>query len=173
MIPAFPVRRISLMSNSLTDSVCRALQPSSGTTLVMTVGNSLRSDDGIGPFIAEKLVSTQNLTVIDAGINPENYIDDAIEVKPAKIIIIDAAQFGGSPGEARVIATEHLPQTSLSTHSIPLPVLTSILEEDTQAEVVFLGIQAEKMEWGEGLSSAVQKTGEELSEYINKEYSHA
>ena len=173
MIPAFPVRRISLMSSSLTDSVCKALRPSSGTTLVITVGNSLRSDDGIGPFIAENLVSTHRLKIIDAGINPENIIDDAVDVKPSKIIIIDAAQFGGEPGEARVIEKEHLPQTSLSTHSIPLPVFTSILEEDTQAELIFLGVQAEKMELGEGLSSSVKKTGEELSEYINKEYSHA
>ena len=171
MIPVFPARRIFWMSSSLTDSLCKALQPSSGITLVITVGNSLRSDDGIGPFIADKLISTDRLKIIDAGINPENIIDEAARLKPAKIIIIDAASFGGTAGEAKIISEKHLPQTSLSTHSIPLPVFTSILKEDTGAEIFFLGIQSEKMDLGEGLSSEVKKTGEDISRYINEEYS--
>ena len=95
------------------------------------------------------------------------------QVSFGKIVIIDAADFGGEPGEARIIDKEHLPKTSLSTHSIPLPVFTSILEEDTKAEVFFLGIQAELMKLGEGLTEKVKKTGEEIIEKIKKEFTHA
>lgn len=170
MIPAYHAQHISWMLSSLTDNVCKALGPSSGITLVITVGNSLRSDDGIGPFIFQRLTSAENFKIIDAGIKPENIIDEAVELKPAKIIIIDAASFGGTAGEARIISEEHLPRTSLSTHSIPLPVFTGILKEDTGAEIVFLGIQASSMDLGEGLSSEVKKTGDEIIRFIHQEY---
>ena len=134
--------------------------------LIIAVGNTMRSDDGIGPFIAGHLSNTQDFSILDAGINPENVIDEAVSCKPSRIIIIDAADFQGHPGEARIIDEEHIPQTSLSTHSIPLPVITHILKEDTQAEIIFLGIQPRTMDFGENLTLDVQETGQKIVKVI-------
>lgn len=72
--------------------------------LAITIGNRFRSDDGVGPFIARQIKkSKKNVIVINAEDKPENIIDRAIQLKPCKVIIIDAANFGGMPGEIRLI----------------------------------------------------------------------
>ncbi len=154
------------MSSSLADDVREALSASSGASLLITVGNDFRSDDGVGPYIARGLAGLQGRSVIDAGSKPENVIDDAIAMKPSRIVIIDAADFGGDPGEARIIPRAAIPETTLSTHTIPLPVVTAILEEDTGAEVVFIGIQPASLELGEGLTAEVEKTARKIIEMI-------
>jgi len=42
------------MSNSLTKEILAALNIE-GRTLLVTIGNSFRGDDGVGPFIGEKI----------------------------------------------------------------------------------------------------------------------
>lgn len=156
------------MSNLLTDEARRALEPCcDGATLIITVGNTLRADDGVGPFIGEKLSCPGvRFKLIIAFDRPENVIDDAVNFKPGKIIIIDAADFGGSPGEIRVIPPESIPETSLSTHSFPLRVIAGIMKEDTGAETVFLGIQPKRMDYGEGLSPEVAGAADGIVKYL-------
>ncbi|MBI5700850.1 hydrogenase maturation peptidase HycI [Candidatus Saganbacteria bacterium] len=146
-----------------------------GITLIITIGNSFRSDDGTGPYIFSrceiripKSETSSKYTIINAEDKPENIIDEAIAYKPARTIIIDAADFGGKPGEARIIDQENIPNTTLSTHTFPIPIIAKMLEKDTGSKVVFLGIQPKKIEFGEGLSVDVKKTAEEIIACINK-----
>ena len=132
-------------------------------TLIITIGNSLRSDDGFGPYIAQHFKSTnKNFILLNAEDKPENAIDEAVSIMPEKVLIIDAADFGGSPGEARIIDKDHIPDSTLSTHTFPLKVIAKLLEEDTKAEVYFLGVQPAKVELGEGLSPYVKATGDDI-----------
>ena len=111
-----------------------ALAPG-GRTLVVTLGSALRADDGVGPFVAG-LVKFKNpaFCLIDAGTTPENITHDAINFKPDKIIIIDAARFGGSAVELAVIPLDKINQhTVISTHSFPFGVIFSIIKQDTGA----------------------------------------
>jgi len=106
--------------------------------LVITIGNRFRSDDGVGPFIARQIKkSKKNVTVINAEDKPENIIDRVIQIKPCKVVIIDAANFGGIPGEIRLIEKNNIPDTSLSTHSLSPNILAAIIEADTGADVFF------------------------------------
>jgi hydrogenase 3 maturation protease len=174
------------MSNLLADNLTHLLTPQEFShTLIITVGNCFRADDGVGPYIASGLRQSAKLSVIDAGYTPENVIDQAVRASaqhPAlsdqpvracarRIIFIDAADFGGLPGELRLIDAEHIPQTSLSTHSIPLPVVSRILHEDTKAKIYFIGIQPKSVEHKEGLSSAVKSAADTLIKHINQEFS--
>lgn len=139
-----------------------------GITLVITVGNYLRSDDSVGPYIAGNIHSPRkNLIVLDAGDRPENFIDRAVEANPTKTIIIDAADFGGVPGELRIIPEHVIPDKPLSTHSFPLSIIARLLAEDTGSEVSFLGIQPENMDFGEGLSPKVKSAADEIIKLIN------
>lgn len=140
----------------------------SGLTLVITIGNNLRSDDGVGPYIAGKISSPRkNIIVMNAGDRPENIIDSAVESRPSQTIIIDAADFGGLPGEMRIIPEYAIPDKPLSTHSFPLRIISRLLAEDTGSEVFFLGIQPESMAFGEGLSLKVMRAAEEVIKLIS------
>ena len=127
----------------------------------------------MGPYIAAGLKQTFKLSVIDAGYNPENIIDQATKLRPERIIFIDAADFGGAPGELRLIDAQHIPEVSLSTHSVPLPVISRILNEDTQAKIYFIGIQPKSVEHQEGLSEQVKLAADALIKHINQEFKDA
>ena len=161
------------MSNSLTASVLSALRRYPGHTVFITVGNSLRCDDGVGPYIASQLDSSQDLTVIDAGQNPENVIDAIVELHPRRILIIDAADFGVEPGCAQLVESIHIPESSVSTHAISLKVIARLIEEDTECKVEFLGIQPKSVTFKEELSQEVKQTADEIIKTIRKEFSYA
>ncbi|MDO8804823.1 MAG: hydrogenase maturation protease [Elusimicrobiota bacterium] len=146
------------MSNTLTAEALSALAPGErGETLVITVGNPFRCDDGVGPFIGGRLLGRRlGFRLINAFDRPESAVDEAVGIKPAKVIFIDAADFGGLPGEVKVIAVRSIPESSLSTHSIPLSVVAGIIGEDTRAQTVFLGIQTRNTGYGEELSPEVE-----------------
>jgi len=156
------------MSNSWNAEVREALSPK-GRTLFITLGSALRADDGLGPYLAERVrFSRPDLRLLDAGTTPENIAKTAIDWKPDKVVLLDAAHFGGSPGELRVIPLEAINrQTVLSTHSFPLSVTFSIVREDTGAALVVVGVQAGSLEYKEGLSPEVEAAGAELAAHLN------
>ncbi len=134
-----------------------------GKTIIVTVGNSLRGDDGLGPFVSSKL-KDQNLkfVVIDAGERPENIIEEAVALKPAKVIIIDAANFQGHPGETRIIPSDSINDVVISTHKFPLRAVQNIIEMDSNAKVYFLGVQVKTVELGAVMTNDVKAAAEEI-----------
>ncbi len=144
------------------------MPPASGVTLVITVGNSFRSDDGVGPYIAGGVKFPQNhILILNAGDRPENIIDDAIVIEPKRTIIIDAADFNGIPGEMRLIPESAVPDVIHSTHSFPLNVVSRLIAEDTGSEIYFLGIQHKSMALGEGLSGEVCESAQKIIQIIS------
>jgi hydrogenase 3 maturation protease len=161
------------MSNSLTAEVCSALSIIPGINVIITIGNTLRADDGVGPYIGLLLTSSTRVKIVNAGYTPENIIEQVISLRPAKIIFIDAADFQGAPGEARVIDQEHIPDASLSTHAVPLKVVYHLLLHDTAAMAVMIGIQPQSVDHKEGLSKAVKATADKIIKSINFGVAHA
>lgn len=156
------------MSRSWSDEVKTALAPK-GRTLVITLGSELRADDGVGPYVSAHVrFARPELRLLDAGTTPESVAQTAIDWKPDKIILIDAAHFKGRAGELRVIPLEAINQaTAVSTHSFPLSVTFSIVKEDTGAELVVVGVQAGSLDYREGLSPEAERAAAELSDYFN------
>ena len=157
------------MSNSLTKEIEAALSIE-GRTLLVTIGNSFRGDDGVGPFIADGIHSkNEYLKVISAESTPENIVPDAVAFKPNKIIIIDAANFGGAVGEIRVIPLDKVARyKSLSTHNFPLQVTFGLIMKDTGASLTIIGVQSRKMDYEEKLSPEVEISALNLIDYFNK-----
>jgi len=150
------------MLSLLTDDVIGAITRSP-SLLLITVGNDLRGDDGVGPYIAENLSPSRgDFFLIDAGGQPESILDSAEATGAREVIIIDAADFGGLPGEARLFGIDAIPETTMSTHIFPLPVIARLMEKDMGCRVRFLGIQAATFAFGAPLSEAVKKTADEL-----------
>jgi hydrogenase 3 maturation protease len=107
------------MSNLLNEEVLSALRPE-GRTVMITIGNSLRADDGVGPFIGRRIADQKDFLVLNALMNPEDIVEDAIAYRPGKIVVIDAADFGGSPGEIRTIPLDQIQRYNGFFHP-PLP----------------------------------------------------
>jgi len=129
-----------------------------GKILYAGVGNLLRSDDGVGCYIAEKIKSLS----VNAGENSETIYFETLKHKPDKVIIFDACDFSGKPGEWRFIDPQFIDDMSLSTHKMPLNLVCRLIKEDTGAEVYLAGIQPCSLEPGTELSPAVKKTADLL-----------
>jgi hydrogenase 3 maturation protease len=128
--------------------------------LILCIGNQEGGDDGIGPYIAERLMSKPSLAmVLDCGTIPENYTGVIKREKPKTLILIDAAEMNLSPGEIRIIPKEKIGTMHLSTHAMPLSVLIKYLEKEVP-QIIFIGIQPGSMQGT--LCDPVKKSGDEL-----------
>lgn len=111
--------------------------------VLLCVGNSMMGDDGAGPLLAEKCqaVAQGDWVVIDGGTAPENDVVAIRELRPQRLLLVDATDMGLAPGEIRVIDPDDIAEMfMMTTHNMPLNYLIDQLKEDV-GEVIFLGIQ--------------------------------
>jgi len=137
-----------------------------GKTLVVGIGNPLREDDYIGCYIAENLKDT--VVSFNVEVNPEVFIDDIVSENPDTILIFDAADFGGRPGEVRLIEEGNIDRFTLSSHTIPISFFIHLLKMKTSADIYIIGIQPVSTGYREGLSGIVRKTGDDILKRIKK-----
>ncbi|MCK5118271.1 MAG: hydrogenase 3 maturation endopeptidase HyCI [Candidatus Latescibacteria bacterium] len=123
--------------------------------LLLGVGNTARGDDGVGSLLVRKLTGRIEPCCIDAGIAPENFLEKIVRKKPDTVLIVDAADFGGSPGEIRILEPGQLTSGGLSTHALSLRMACDYLQLSIPVEVHLLAIQPAQTN-SEGLSSPVQ-----------------
>ena len=135
-----------------------------GRVCVLGVGNRYRRDDGAGSLLAERLGQRTNTMVIDAGVVPENYLEKVARSHPDTILIIDAVDFGGTPGEFRILEVEFVGPSVFSTHALSLRMAADFLRARTRAHVALLAIQPSEMGLGAGLSEEVSRAVELLEE---------
>ena len=137
--------------------------------IVLGVGNELKSDDGIGPFIIDKLLSLNiekdNVLFINAQTVPENFTGKIRKENPSHVIIVDACLMGCQPGEIKIVDKEDFASIGISTHSMSLSYFVKYLEKDTDFKVIFVGIEPETMDWGEP-TEKVEKTAYEFIEIL-------
>ena len=137
-----------------------------GRICLLGIGNRYWRDDGVGSRIAAALQSCPDFDVIDAGCVPENYLEVVASKKPDTILMIDATDFGGVPGQVRFLATEHVAQSGLSTHAGSLQMLASYLQARTGAQIALLAIQPAYTRAGESLSPEVSQTARYLQQTL-------
>lgn len=138
--------------------------------IVLGVGNELKSDDGVGPFIVKKLIGedieNDGLMFINAETVPENFTGKIRKENPSHVIIVDACLMGLQPGEIRIVDKNDFADIGISTHSMSLSYFVRYLEKDTDFKVIFVGIEPETMDWGEAPTAEVEKTAYEFMEIL-------
>ena len=134
----------------------------SGRVCVLGVGNRERRDDGVGSLLAERLVGTVEMFPIDAGSVPENYLEKAARWRPDTVLIVDATDFGGVAGEARILDPSQLGPSALSTHALSLRMAADYLTARTGARLALLAIQPADVGRGTELSEGVCEAIERL-----------
>jgi hydrogenase 3 maturation protease len=103
----------------------------------------MMGDDGAGPLLAEMCAAKPagEWRVIDGGSAPENDVAAIRDLRPARLLLVDATDMGLNPGEIRVVNPEDIAEMfMMTTHNMPLNYLIDQLKEDV-GEVIFLGIQ--------------------------------
>jgi hydrogenase 3 maturation protease len=138
-----------------------------GKVVILGIGNALRSDDGAGSCLAESLKAKVPYTVYDAGPTPENYLGKVIKDKPDNIVIIDAADFGGKPGEYREIEGEDLETANLfSTHNASITLTINYLQTHLKADIIILMIQPKTVEFGDKISPEMSVSLKKLEDWF-------
>ena len=133
-----------------------------GRVCLLGIGNRHHHDDAIGPYLAEALESRPDYDVIDAGIIPEDYIETTAKKHPDTILMVDATDFGGEPGEVRLLYPENVAYSGASTHAGSLRMLAEYMHARTHARVALLAVQPADVSDGKGLSPPVSKTLDDL-----------
>jgi hydrogenase 3 maturation protease len=134
-----------------------------GRVVVVGIGNALRADDAAGPMLAEALRCRFPDRVFDVGEVPENYLGPIRRARPDTILLVDAADFGGVPGEVRVVSGDEVGGLALGTHAPPLSVFMEVAAADTGASVRLVAVQVTSTELGRTMSQDVRATVERLA----------
>lgn len=140
---------------------------------IMGVGSVLRSDDGAGMYLIEKLqelTKSDNLLLVAGSTAPENFTGVIKDFAPDTLFIVDAAQMNLPVGEIRVLDTTDINGLSFSTHMLPLPVMLNYLRLEANCEVVCIGIQPENTDMGFAMCEKVKSTVETLARLFAEAY---
>jgi len=151
------------METQLRDQLIHFIE---GHVCLLGIGNRYHHDDAVGPYLAEALESRRDYDVIDAGINPEDYIEMTAGKHPDTILMVDATDFGGEPGEVRLLYPEHVSYAGASAHAVSLRMLAEFLQARTHARIGLLAVQPADVSNGKGLSPPVSKTLDDLLDVL-------
>ena len=138
-----------------------------GKVVILGIGNTLQSDDGIGSLLAGWLKDKVPYIVYDAGASPENYLGKIIKDRPDNIIIVDAVDFGGKPGEFRELEGSAIQTVNLfSTHNASISLTINYLQSHLKADIIILIIQPKRLAFGDKLSPEVSRALELLEDWF-------
>ncbi len=146
----------------------------SDSTVVVCVGNELRRDDGVGPYIANKLKEKGFNNVINAGTNPEFFTNELTNSRIKRIIFIDGIIGLNKPGDIIITPIEELKSKNvviLTTHNIPLTLIANYIKFfNPEVKIFLLGIQIKDTSFGRGLSKEVREAADKIVETILASY---
>jgi hydrogenase 3 maturation protease len=134
-----------------------------GTVCIVGVGNRMRGDDAAGSLLAERIAGRIAAAVIDAGSAPENYLEKIARGKPGTVLVIDAVDFSGSPGEVRLLEAGAIGSGGLSTHAPSLRLAADYLTQRCGAQVWVAAIQPASVAMGAGMDASVSAAVDRLA----------
>ncbi len=162
-------RPLSEASHKLMVTLRRRLR---GRVVIMGIGNPMLGDDGVGCAIVQQLrkalaqlpgsEGVAGITLVDAEEVPESHTGVVEAARPELVLLIDAADFAAAPGSVGLIEGGRLEAQAAFTHRTPLAPLARYLMERTHANVLLIGIQPGRMEWGDPLTPDVAATADQL-----------
>lgn len=137
--------------------------------VLLGIGNPDRGDDGLGPALANKLMSLKSITSINCEDVPENFTDVIRAADPEVILLVDAIDFGGNAGEVILARADDLQwQERFDTHHASLIMVRDYLAQTTGAQIWLLGIQPKSIQFGESLSPEIHQVVDQLAVIFRK-----
>lgn len=139
-----------------------------GEVCILGVGNRMRGDDGAGPALVDRIAGRVGAEVVDAGMAPENYLEVVVKKKPDTVLVVDAVEFGGRPGEIRVLEAGDIAGGGLSTHAASLGLACEYLTRRTSAAIFLAAIQPGSSRLGEPVSREVGEAIGALADLLSE-----
>ncbi len=138
--------------------------------VLVGVGETLRGDDGVGIKIIELLeeVPMNNVMLLNTGPVPEAFTGKVVEHKPTHMLLLDAANFRGEPGDVKLIESSKIGGQTISTHTLPLTIFISYIENTLDVKVLLLGVQPRNIEFYSEMSPKVAETAEKVAALLAK-----
>jgi len=121
--------------------------------LVIGIGNPGRTDDGLGPALAEA-VESWNLSGVKTSINYQLNIEDAADIAESDLVLfIDASVDAAAPFE--FYQASAAARTSFTTHAMEPESVLALCRQvyHKQPPAFILGVRGESFELAEGISS--------------------
>ncbi|WP_029008301.1 hydrogenase maturation protease [Azospirillum halopraeferens] len=145
------------------------MSPAWSGTLVLGIGNRLRSDDGVGPRVADRLAA--------AGVAAAEHSGEGAGLMAAwegaeRVVLVDATRSGAAPGTlVRLDATaQALPRDLLrcSSHlfGVAEAVETARALNRLPPVLIVYGIEGGRFDFGESLTPAVAAAAGEAARRI-------
>ena len=137
-----------------------------GIVTIIGVGNIMRGDDGCGPKLIESLKKKNpRANLFDCGTVPENYIFPILATSCDTVILVDAADFGMTPGSAKVFSLSEVSSAGTSTHNFSLRLFTDLLMTGKDNLNIFVvSIQPKTIALGDSLSDEVKSGLDDLAD---------
>jgi hydrogenase maturation protease len=133
--------------------------------LIMGVGNTLLQDDGVGIHVAESLrpwaEKHHGVRILDGGTLGLSLLPE-IEAATA-LIVVDAGDFGASPGEIRVFENEDMDRQlagkKTTVHEVAVADLLAAasMSGTRPRDRALVAIQPASVDWGLAPTEAVQQ----------------
>lgn len=136
---------------------------------ILGIGNDLRTDDGLGPYIVTSIkFDHPDVMIENVGSVPEGFARPLAEFGAKRIIMIDAADMQKAPGHIELVTKDRIGGINISTHSMPLSFLMMYLEQETGGESILLGVQPKSLQFGEGLTQEIQRVSDNIISSIER-----
>lgn len=149
-------------------------------TLVLGIGNTLLSDEGVGvhmlAWLQDNYPDLPNVNYLDGGtlsFTLAGWIEDADQ-----LVVIDAAQLDSVPGTVQVFEGEEMDRfagrTKRSVHEVSLGDLLAIahLTDTIPQHRALVAIQPQEIDWGSRLSDALEQAlpvaAEKVATLVNR-----
>jgi hydrogenase 3 maturation protease len=136
--------------------------------LFVGIGNLLKMDDGVGVYISSKIENKENILAINAETSIENYIGKINGLNPDILVLIDCLEMKSSPGACKLLDICEIEDLTFNTHNISVRRLSEFFD----MPVFILGIQPEKIDFGENISYLVRNVADQIIKQINKQEVH-
>jgi len=138
-------------------------------TCLVGVGNPLRRDDGVGPWIIGALradLAGSAVRLVDAQDVPENFVPSIARDACRNVVFVDAVSAAGPPGSVLFGPLAEFGEIeSFSTHKLALSFSGKYLEPAGK-NVFLLGIVPADLAFGTGFSAPVERAAAAVRDFI-------
>ncbi|MEN6561504.1 MAG: hydrogenase maturation protease [Acidobacteriota bacterium] len=153
----------------MSDGLARLAEVLREPTCLVGVGNPLRRDDGVGPWIVGAVRGAADgagLSLVDAQDVPENFVPAIARGAARNVVFVDAVAAAGGPGTVVFGPLAGFAEAeSFSTHKLALSLSAKFLEAAGK-RVFLLGIVPADLEFGTGFTPAAERAAASLRDLI-------
>lgn len=153
----------------MSDGLARLAELLREPTCLVGVGNPLRRDDGVGPWIVgavREAAEGAGLTLVDAQDVPENFVPSIARGGSRNVVFVDAVAAGDEPGTVVFGPLADFAEAgSYSTHKMALALSGKFLEAAGK-KAYLLGIVPADLDFGAGLTAGVERAAASLRDFI-------